>query len=406
MFSIRQLSLVVLMMALTACTTSKTEAPVNAPKAGNESAAEGTCSDGEGVGAAVDEVKDPAGPMGEVDVAQIRPYTHQLELQSPTPFPFVARYSQGQKELYFLATNHEHYIHSATFQLLDDVLKKSKVQVMVLQGIESSLGDNPASMIQNAVNVGQGEFFLDGERQYAIDRAVKGKMKFVGGEPDEQHLSNELIKKGYALTDLLSFYFVRQITEYQRNGLIDDVPVETLYQRFMVAQSKKNKIPESSLLTYEKFLSWYEQGNQQKFLIKNINSETAAPESEGQLLTQKIAAIIGRERDLHIVNVIAEMLNRYDKVFVIYGGSHFLTQQLALEKMMGVPVEVMMPDLSKVKAPGKKQLMPDGPDEPVYRRSKRHRRSKSRRVKISKSHSQSESHSKSKGKSKRKHRKH
>lgn len=46
------------------------------------------------------------------------------------------------------------------------------------------------------------------------------------------------------------------------------------------------------------------------------------------------------ERDIAVVNRIAELLDTYENILIIYGAGHYVQQELALEKMLGRPIEI------------------------------------------------------------------
>jgi len=52
----------------------------------------------------------------------------------------------------------------------------------------------------------------------------------------------------------------------------------------------------------------------------------------------KLSCIDDEYRDSSIVEVIAEMLNKYDRVFVIYGAGHHVVEHKVLREMMGEPI--------------------------------------------------------------------
>lgn len=46
------------------------------------------------------------------------------------------------------------------------------------------------------------------------------------------------------------------------------------------------------------------------------------------------------ERDIAVVNRLAELLAQYNRVLVVYGAGHFVQQELVLTKMLGAPSDV------------------------------------------------------------------
>lgn len=57
----------------------------------------------------------------------------------------------------------------------------------------------------------------------------------------------------------------------------------------------------------------------------------------GAELDGKMSDHSSYERDAAVVSYIAELLNRYNNVMVIYGAGHFVQQEATLVKMLGTP---------------------------------------------------------------------
>jgi len=71
-------------------------------------------------------------------------------------------------------------------------------------------------------------------------------------------------------------------------------------------------------------------------MYDQITSETTKPDcSKKAQFIQQLACFNNRIRDFHIVNVIADMLNQYDRVLVVYGHGHHTINQEILKELMG-----------------------------------------------------------------------
>ncbi|MDZ4677044.1 MAG: IS3 family transposase [Oligoflexia bacterium] len=60
----------------------------------------------------------------------------------------------------------------------------------------------------------------------------------------------------------------------------------------------------------------------------------------GPFFTQKISLVVTRIRDEHILQTIAELLNKYQRVLIIYGSSHYRLQHQALKVALGQPKDI------------------------------------------------------------------
>lgn len=60
----------------------------------------------------------------------------------------------------------------------------------------------------------------------------------------------------------------------------------------------------------------------------------------GAELDGKMSDHTSYERDVAVVTYLANLVNRHNRVLVIYGAGHFVQQELVLTKMLGVPIQV------------------------------------------------------------------
>jgi len=265
---------------------------------------------------------------------KIRAWSNSLGQESATP-PYLRHFQQGTKHLFYLATLHSNQAPNPTFQLIHSVLSQNPIQIAVLEGFPHAYGVNPKRMIEYSQKDGRDGLFKGAEASFAIQELQAKHLAFTGGEPDETLILKSVQEMGYKLKDLLCFYFIRQLPQYQRDGTLNRISIPQAYslffQRFNLAQLG---ITQQDLPSYAEFQFWYQEKMGKPFLPSQITNETAAPYENGKLFTQRISAVVGRVRDIHIVQVIAEALNQFDQVLVIYGAGHFPTQSQAIEAMM------------------------------------------------------------------------
>ena len=102
-----------------------------------------------------------------------------------------------------------------------------------------------------------------------------------------------------------------------------------------VIQGKAKEIGPESAPMYAEFEAWYLKGNGQSFDLFRIDENILAPFGEGALLTQRISSGVCRARDRFVVSRIEQAINNFDSTLVIYGGSHWSTQRLCIERGLG-----------------------------------------------------------------------
>ena len=68
----------------------------------------------------------------------------------------------------------------------------------------------------------------------------------------------------------------------------------------------------------------------------NITNNDPAPHGgPDATYVQKISNKVCLIRDRAVVKTVERMLNRYSRVLVVYGGSHLITQEPAIDSMLG-----------------------------------------------------------------------
>jgi hypothetical protein len=128
-------------------------------------------------------------------------------------------------------------------------------------------------------------------------------------------------------------YFVRQIEQLQRQKDITDRYFEGYIQNFLLGLKYKGMPLSNNEVQLNYVQSYYESFFKQKFDWRSFDPTTHWPIYHKTILNN-----ISREsayfRDKHSVEVIEESLKKYNKVFVVMGGSHLLVQEPVLKFIM------------------------------------------------------------------------
>jgi hypothetical protein len=74
-----------------------------------------------------------------------------------------------------------------------------------------------------------------------------------------------------------------------------------------------------------------------KSFLDVVNDDPAPHGGGDATYVQRISHQVGLARDRVIVKRIEEMMNKYDRVLIVYGGSHYLLQEDALKDALGEP---------------------------------------------------------------------
>ncbi len=235
----------------------------------------------------------------------------------------------------YIAASHSNRIQDPTFVMLARGLKEYPPRILLLEGFESSKGVSPRDIQEWARNDGRSGLFAGGEAAYAVQLAIKKKIPFRGLEPDETEICKALVALGFSTVEMIHFYFLRQVPQWQRAGTLNFEQIDVTYRDFAAGIAKKIGSP--IVPGYGDFTQWYKNKNKEPFNEHNIDSEKSAPLARGRYYTQRMASAIGVVRDRHMIRIIEEELDARSPIFVVLGGSHWFTQKVALEALSGFP---------------------------------------------------------------------
>ncbi len=269
------------------------------------------------------------------DRMPIQAWSSELQKQEPYKYPFVVSYRSGSKVLVFVASNHSTHVESASFKTIREVVGREKFDLFVAEGFPRSYGINPQRKVEKALKDGAGGFFKGEEPNYTIVQAQKYGSPFIGGEPDEMEIVEAIEKRDYTRKDLLFFYLIRQIPQWRRQDELKDRSVARMAEEFLDLWSTRLSLPQRP--TIEEFKDWYQKKMGQPFCSEAITSETSAPYETSSIFTQKISSEVGKIRDTFTVRTIVTEMEKYPRVLIVYGGSHWITQSKAWEGFLGKP---------------------------------------------------------------------
>lgn len=279
----------------------------------------------------------------KADLGKLRSWSSDLERAQPLPLPYVVDFESGAKSLHYVAIEHSNEVSGPSISLLRRVMDARRFSVVVLEGFSRSLGFSPRIVKEEAEKDAQGEksgFYRNGESTAAVLTALQKKIPFVGAEPEETQIKEAISAAGYTMEDLFGLYVVRSVPQWRRDGTLTRETIEETFARARPEFIERLGMKAEQAPNYEGFLRWYERKNLRPFRVREVRAETTAPFYEGALFTQRLAAVANQVRNVHILRVTEEMLNRYGRVLLVFSAGHFPVQRLALESMLGKPVRI------------------------------------------------------------------
>lgn len=268
----------------------------------------------------------------------VKSWSEKLIAEKPNSYPFTVEYKSDDKLLTFIGVQHANWATSKSFKVIDEALKSQRYDLLIVETLPSSFGFSSKEMILRAQSDGKNGFFKGGEASFAIDRAAHLGLLFTGTEPSDDEVAQSLMRIGYSDRDIVHFFFLRQIFTYNRDGSLLKKTIEQLFAEFGDAATGRFKVPKNDERNFADFLDWYHEKNNQIFNLKAISQSITSPLIDGAFFTQKLAANIGKERDIYSLKILSKALAKYNRILVVSGGDRWITQKRVISGWLGAPV--------------------------------------------------------------------
>lgn len=267
-------------------------------------------------------VFDPALVEGEV--------TRATDLRAP----FLARFSRGDLRLWYVGALHESSRRSGTMALIRRVFDE-RPRFLVIEGVDNAMSeDDKLRYLAYAKRSCDERACPAGEPAFAALSADERHIPFAGGEPSDDRIAADLAKLGFSARDLFAFFFLRQLPQDRVEGRLEEKRLPELYRETF----RNHPILKPADFPYEAFKLWYREKNGKPFDLAGFDVDELAPVSAGRFFTQRISAAIDVTRNRFVVRLLAEKLDAHRRVAIVYGASHFLMEQAALEQELGKAV--------------------------------------------------------------------
>lgn len=279
-----------------------------------------------------------AAPAARVDLVQ--PYSAELAgAQEPDSYPYVAEHSRGGQRLAFVAAAHSSDAGSSTHREVRRAFDHIKPAAVIIEGIPSEWGENPASIVELArmTNDPTAEPYARGEAGFAASLALEAGVPFLGGEPSERVQTTALIGQGFSATDIFNTDLLKVLPQSIRGGEVaslGDAGFERVFRRWVLSLAAERDDPPR--VNLDDFARWYQVQYGVPYESDPLFDQRADPGAEttaGRIL--RAQALI---RDRHLLEVILRTVRERQRVLVVYGGTHRATLAKALSRELGPAV--------------------------------------------------------------------
>ncbi len=278
--------------------------------------------------------KSTESSLASPDPTLFREWSSETQSREQFEPPYVSSFNRNGYTLDFIASDHSTGLDSATFRTIRDTFKKVHAKIVIIEGFPFNAGVSPKFITDMSLKCLKDKFSVCMEPLYASYLARQDEVPFIGAEPNEEFILQGITKQGYSAEDLLGYYIVRMIPQWQQEGKFQKNKIKKLIEKEIL--DTKKQIPVSKDYNEADFEAWFRKATGQKFSTNTIRNSTIAPATDNKATTiNKLAALTGRLRDEHIIKVIHQSLRDYKNVLIVYGAGHLVMQRPAIEKMMG-----------------------------------------------------------------------
>lgn len=279
-----------------------------------------------------------------LDPKLVRSYAFDLENLLSLDSPFYAEYNYQKKRLIIIAVDHiaaadyPNLIEHPTLKTIETVFNLLKPEVSVVEGVQDHSEQAKDSLLKKAESCKKESYAGDcGESFFAINKALETKTHFLSGEPTDRDVTKFVVESGYDKADLIGFYLLRKIPQWKRQNKNNKAEIENLATEQL--ERYRNRIDPNISFSMKEFKAWYSTKVKSPKNYYDITNTDAAPNGgPDATFLQKISNRVTFARDLSLLNKIESSLSSYNRVLVVYGGSHFINIEPALTKALGQPL--------------------------------------------------------------------
>jgi hypothetical protein len=237
--------------------------------------------------------------------------------------PVCLRFDTNKGFLIYIGSLHTTDEKSSTYDLIKNVIKKSKPEIVVIEGLRYSDGLNS--------NISD----FQGEGKYAGDLARSLKIDYIGIEEDNRIMLKEL-SGHFKISDIYGYIFM-QVYKYVYKTMKSRNIQDTLNDFDYVKTTLLDKIFDN----YDECANW----KHDQWFKKTFNKpfkygsylEYSSPycSPKDAKITQLISCKYSRLRDERNIKNLYKIINKYKKVVYVMGRNHVYADKNVLIDSFG-----------------------------------------------------------------------
>ncbi len=271
---------------------------------------------------------DTINPLNEIELNDIQAICKNLSKGNYT-FPLISEFKKGKKQLVYIGVSHSNDTLNPMFDSIQKYFNKLKPNISLNEG--GKVSDTIRFKTKNEYIHQLGELYY---LKYLSNNAG---IKMINADCSDIFEYTSLLKK-FDRKSIYYFYTIQRflpqfLSGYSSNKVSENVNIEfnKFVEKAFVRDLKMKLSKEEMEWAY--FEKAYKYFNNEEIDLENYDqafSQSYLTEKSKIGDLARYSLII---RDRIIITNIYKALQKYDRVFIVFGGFHLLTQKPSLDKM-------------------------------------------------------------------------
>ncbi|SRR6266481_7275895 len=245
---------------------------------------------------------------------------------------YVYEIVSGEKTLTYFGSTHTNDAESLVFDEIHQAFEKANPEVVYVEGMEF-INHHKGAVREKFAGVTPKEAKKQGENYYTLKLAVDSGADFESPEFNRADEIRQLIESGFSHEDIFSFYFARPVYGYQRQA---KEPSKEECLQYISRNMKAFR--EATSWSQEEIDSLEEKASADLNIEDEVTYQSSVDpipwEGKDSTVTNEISRRLSLLRDEYQFGRIAESLEKYDRIFVVYGSAHAVKLEPALRELL------------------------------------------------------------------------
>jgi len=276
-----------------------------------------------------------AKPAVSADVQLLKRLGPGAYRNEPFRAPYIALFQRGSKQLIFVSGDHAMGINSAVAKTIRHAFKRQKPQAVIVEGLGSGAENDGSDRLRQAKAFAAKRPEEFPENYYPIFLADHAGIPFVGGEPALAENRDALKPLGYEAEDLLGLSIGSNVGALSDDCGKDRDKCAKMLDGMAARSALELGIP--GPYGFADFERWHDRRAGLRTPAHQLTAEDCRPDgSPSATYLQTMAYRLELIRESAIVRQAEKMLNKHDRVLIVYGSGHLVRQREVWKTALGL----------------------------------------------------------------------